>query len=450
MFINSRRDFLRLTCKSVTTLGAIGALSRIGQMNALAAGNPNYKALVCIFLVGGNDGHNTIVPINTTKQNYPVYSAARQVLALPQASLLPINTKTGDVYGLHPGLPEIQNLYNQNKVALLANVGSLVAPVTRPQYLAKSVALPANLFSHSDQQQQWDTGVPNNLATTGWAGKTADLMQGINAPSTYPMVVTVAQCGLFCSGQQTNPSTAPPNVTLGLQGFNGQPAKLSAFQQLLSFDGGLSLVQAGNSVMQRGVNDAATLNGALSSAPAMQTVFPNTSLGNQLKQVAKIVSVRGGLGMTRQIFFATLDGFDTHGGQLPLQDSLLQQLSQAMGAFYNATVELGVDQQVTTFTSSEFGRTLQPSSGGGSDHAWGGHQMVMGGAVQGGDLYGQYPTLAFGGPDDANARGTMIPTTSVEQYGATLASWFGVSAANLPSIFPALPNFTVQNLGILG
>jgi uncharacterized protein (DUF1501 family) len=223
--------------------------------------------------------------------------------------------------------------------------------------------------------------------------------------------------------------------------MNGLPSKLSGLQSLLSFDNGLSVVQASNGVLTRGINDATLLNNALASATNLQTVFPATGLGAQLKQVAQIMNVRTSLGMNRQIFFCSLGGFDTHSSQLPTQDALLAQLSPAIDAFYKATLELGVDQQVTTFTSSEFGRTLQPSSGAGSDHAWGSHAMIIGGAVQGGDLYGKFPTLALGGPDDANSRGAWIPTTPVDQYGAALATWFGVTTANLPVLFPNLGNF---------
>ena len=208
--------------------------------------------------------------------------------------------------------------------------------------------------------------------------------------------------------------------------------------------------KASNGITNCGINDANLLNAALASAPALATPFPSSSIGRQLQQVAKIIQVRAALGMSRQIFYCALNGFDTHGSQLATQDALLSDLSPAMAAFYNATLEMGVDKQVTTFTESEFGRTCQPSSGGGSDHGWGSHHIVMGGAVLGGDMYGTYPTLALQGPDDANNRGVWIPTISLDQYGATLASWFGVGAASLPGVFPSLGNFAVKNIGFLG
>jgi uncharacterized protein (DUF1501 family) len=452
MYIPSRRKFLSISCRSLASAGAAGAFSRFGLMNAMAQGGSNYKALVCIFLFGGNDGNNTVVPFVTPSQSYQNYLNVRQGLALAQGSLLPIPAQGGlSTYGMHPKLAEVQQLYLQKKVAILANVGMLVKPVTRPQYLAQAVAVPQNLFSHSDQQDQWQTSFPNSFSPTGWAGRTADIVQPMNAPSQFPTIVSVAGSSLFCEGLSTHPTSVNPGVPLGLMGLGfGTQAKLLGLQQLLTFDNGLALVQASNGITNRGINDANLLNAATASAPAMTTQFPPTPIGKQLQQVAKIIQVRAALGMSRQIFFCSVGGFDTHSAQLPTQDALLAQLSPAMSAFYAGTQELGIDQQVTTFTESEFGRTCQPSSGGGSDHAWGSHHLIMGGAVLGGEMYGQYPTLGLTGPDDANNRGVWIPTTSLDQYGATLAAWFGVGAASLPSVFPSLGNFGAQNIGFLG
>ena len=220
-------------------------------------------------------------------------------------------------------------------------------------------------------------------------------------------------------------------------------ARLSALQSLLTFDNGVSLVQASNAIASSGLNQATVLNQALAGGKALTTVFPNTSLGTQLAQVAKIINVRGQLGMRRQIFFAYLGGFDTHDLELNDQGTGLAQVSQAMKAFYDATVEMGTADQVVTFTESDFGRTLQPSGGStlGTDHAWGSHHFVMGGAVKGGDIYGTFPTLELSGPDDANNRGVWIPTTSLDQYGGSLATWFGVDSSKLGTVFPNLANF---------
>ena len=271
MYIPSRRKFLSVSCRSLASIGTAGLFSRFGLMNAMAANPSNYRALVCVFLIGGNDGNNTVVPITTASQNYQSYSSVRQGLALAQGSLLPIPAQKGaSTYGLHPRLVEIQQLYLQKKAAIVTNVGMLVKPITRAQYQAQSVPAPQNLFSHSDQQDQWQTSYTNSFSPTGWAGRAADAVQSLNAPSTFPQVVSVAGSSLFCIGQNTLPTTVTPGVPLGLSGFGyGTQAQLLGFQQLLTFDNGLSLVQASNAITTRGINDANTLNTALSGAPAM-------------------------------------------------------------------------------------------------------------------------------------------------------------------------------------
>jgi uncharacterized protein (DUF1501 family) len=263
---------------------------------------------------------------------------------------------------------------------------------------------------------------------------------------------------LFCTGQQTFPATVPPPISgnpgatgmATITGIQNAPATAAGMQQLLTFDNGLQLVQAGNAVITRGNNYANTLTGLLQTS-SLTTVFPaNNPLAAQLQTVANVMSVRSQLGLTRQIFFCDFGSFDTHGLQLETQQALLQQLSQAVLAFYQATQELGISQNVTTFTASEFGRTLNPSGTDGSDHAWGNHHFILGGGVKGGTFYGNFPSLVLGSENDANNRGTLIPTTALAQYGATLAQWFGVSQANLPSVFPNIGSFSASNLGFLG
>ncbi len=457
---HSRRRFLSLTCRSLTALAGTALFSRFGVLNAFAQSAPDYKALICVFLFGGNDGNNTIIPIDnsTAPTAYEAYFAARGgsgSVALSQGSLLPIQPKSSSLYGaygLHPRLAEVQTLFNQGSLAFVANVGPLVAPTTRAQYLARSVAVPANLFSHADQQNQWQTSMPNSASPTGWAGRLADAIQPMNLGAQYPTIVSVAGSAIFCTGQATSPSTIIPGNVSGLACSEGSAicaARAAAAQQLLTFDTGVSLIQAASQVATQANQYSAVLTSALNGVPALATTFPATGIGNQLKQVAQLIQVRASLGLKRQIFFASLGGFDTHGGQLTTQDTLFSQLSPALSAFYQATLEMGVASQVTTFTESDFGRALQSNTGGGTDHAWGNHHLVMGGAVRGGDLYGQFPTLALAGPDDAGSNGRWIPSSSIDQYGATLASWFGVASASLATVFPDLPNFTVQNLGFV-
>lgn len=461
----SRRSFIECTCKSLSALTMASAFRRFGLMNAYAQGISDYKALVCIFLFGGNDANNVIVPMDTT--GFGAYNSVRgnSSVGLAQNILLPVQTKTGALYGFHPTMPEIQSLFNNQKnIAVMANVGPLVTPTTRAQYLARSVSVPSNLFSHSDQQNEWQTSAKNSQSVVGWGGKIADAMQYANAGSQYPPAVSTAGSAVFTAGNVTAPvnitagSSSSVTCTTGSSAANTADctSRTATLQQLLTFDTGAALIQAASDVTSRSFLYTDLLTQARIGAPALTTVFPaGNGLATQLLQVAQIIQVRAALGMKRQIFFVSLGGFDTHSAQgtttgTGAQPTLLSQLSQAMSAFNSAMAELGVQNSVTSFTLSDFARTLQPNTGGGTDHAWGGHQLIMGGAVLGQEIYGQYPTLALGGPNDAGNNGRWIPTTSIDQYGATLASWFGVAESDLNSIFPNLPNFTTKNVGFLG
>lgn len=440
----TRRQLLR-------GLGGMALLARLGGINAFAQSSPpDYKALVCLFLAGGNDGHNTIVPL--TQSEFNAYKAARGSIALPDnnGALLPIETPNGTPFGLNPGLAAIHPLWAQGKLAVLANTGMLVQPVTRTQFLNNAVPVPTNLFSHSDQVQQMQSGIPSSSGGTGWGARAADTIHSINGASTFPATVSISGPALFCTGNIIQSASLFPRFNLDPSGLNLWPqsaadARKTGMQQVLEFDSGLALVQAANKTRK----DALDLNAMLTGNSAtVATTFPGTSLGNQLLQVAKIIKLRASTGMSRQVFFCMLGGFDTHGSQSWQQWNLLRQVSEALAAFYNATTEMGVADQVTSFTLSDFGRTLQPS-GSGCDHGWGNHHLILGGAVKGGSMYGNFPTLGLGGPDDSGSRGAMIPTTSIDQYGATLASWFGVPVTQLASVFPNLNNFAGSDLGFL-
>jgi len=445
----SRRGFIRIGAASVGSL----ALRPFGLLPALAQNGPNYRALVCVFLFGGNDSNNTIVPMDPT--SFQAYTSIRGSLALPTSELTaPIATPSGQQYSFHGMLPEVASLFSSKELAVVANVGSLVQPLTQKQYQNQQAAIPSNLFSHSDQQLQWQTSVAQGNSPTGWAGRAADYIasQNINS-SKFPMFLSVAGNTLEGTGLQTQPVALAPGQSLQLAGFNNSSssqARLSAVTNLLTTETGVSLVQAANDVMADSIGDATALTQALAKATPLTTKFPTTSIGQQLQQVAQIIQVQSYLGMNRQIFFCSLGGFDTHATELETHNNLYPQLSPALSAFYDATQELGMAQNVTTFTESDFNRTFQPTTTDGTDHAWGGHHMVLGGAVKGGQIYGQFPAFVLGGPNDADVRGRWIPTTSIDQYGATLCSWFGIPDSAIPAIFPNFVNFGSQKLAFLG
>ena len=442
--MNTRRDFLKLA--------ALGGFARFGAMNALAQAT-DYKALVCIFLFGGNDANSMVVPQTTSEYN--AYKTIRGSLALPDtnAKLLPITATNGTPYALTDGLALIHPFWAQGKLAVVANVGMLVQPTTRQQYTTNAVPLPTNLFSHADQQLQMQAGIPSSSASTGWAGRVADAVSSMNAGTSFPASVSVSGPALFSKGNIVQSASLIPGFNMQLDGFSLWPAtagtaRQTALQQILTFNSGLTMIQAADKVRQDALSLSALLAGAGAGTP-LKTTFPSTSIGQQLLQVAQILQLRSKIGLSRQVFFASLGGFDTHSGQSWGQWDLLKQVSDGMLSLYNASVEMGIADKVTTFTESEFGRTLQPS-GSGSDHGWGSHHIVLGGAVKGGDLYGRFPVMALGGPDDSAARGAWIPSTSTDQFGATLAKWFGVDANGLNTAFPNLVHFPVTDLGFMG
>jgi len=447
----NRREFLKKTCCSAAAGFAAASFSRFGMMNALAQTATDYKALVCVFLFGGNDSNNMVIPFDTT--GYASYKSARGGLALAQNQLLPVNPPSiGSPFAFHPRFGALQSLFNNQHLAVLANVGTLIQPTTPTQFQRGGALLPMNLFSHSDQEAQMQTAVLDKMSDTGWAGRTADKIQSIYG-GNFPIIISLAGTNVFCEGLVAQAIQSNGNPTQLLSGYSGSAesnARFAALQSLLTFDTGLTLVQAASSTTGNAIQNGQALAAALATGTPLATQFPkNSYFASQLQQVAKIIQIRSALGLARQIFFVSMGGFDTHSNQLTQQDSLFNDMNQSLNAFYQATVEMGVAPNVTTFTLSDFGRTYSPNSTG-TDHAWGSHHLIMGGAVKGGDFYGTFPTLAVNGPNDATGQGRWVPTTSLDQYAATLAQWFGVSASDLPSIFPNLANFTSPTLGIMG
>ncbi len=454
----TRRKFIGNACAAVGATGILSALAQLRMIGAVAADSADatgssstYKALVCVFLYGGSDSNNVVIPVDNT--GYNLYSTQRTALAIPQASILPIAPRTysdGRQYGLHPSYPEMQALFSQGKLAVLANTGTLTYPTTLSQYTSGSASLPPQLFSHADQQTQWQSSLPDQPFQTGWGGRLADMINAINTNSTISMSISVAGENSFQIGQTVSQYAVSPSGAVSLTGATGgtiNPVRYQAQLDLLSQNEQNLFQAAFANVTGSAVTDSALLTSVLQGAATLKTVFPGTSLGTQLQMIAKLISAAPQFGLKRQIYFASLGGFDTHTVELATQGPLLVQVSQALNAFYNATVELGVANQVTAFTASDFSRTYN-TNGNGADHGWGSHHLILGGAVNGGDIYGKMPSQEIGGPDDTG-RGRWIPSTSVDQYSATLASWFGVSHANLPVVLPNIGRFATSDLGFM-
>lgn len=445
MAIINRREFLKLG-------GAGAALAACPGLHVAAAPGPfdDYRALVCVFLFGGNDSFNMLVPRSDAE--YGVYAASRQNLAVPQADLLPIQPLASDGvdYGVHPAMPEIQGLFESGRAAFVTNVGPLIQPVTKAAIQSGSAVLPPQLFSHNDQQDQWHSLKGNTQTATGWAGRIADL---IRLEVTGQQLATNASLfgnTLFQSASETVAYVMGPQGPVPFEGFGDSGIFLEqrrAFERIIGGNYGSIYERGFADVQRRAVAAADRVGGAIASAPELATAFPATQLGEQLRTVARLIAVRDELAMERQIFFVAAGGFDTHDDQAELQPGLLAGVSQAVSAFHAATTELGVADSVTTFTQSDFGRTLT-SNGDGTDHGWGGIQLVAGDAVRGRELYGGYPLLEIDGPDDVGG-GRMIPSVSADQYAATLTRWFGIPDEDLSLVAPHIDNFIDRDLGFL-
>jgi uncharacterized protein (DUF1501 family) len=484
----SRRQFLRDTACGLTAAAMVNSLDRLSIVNAMANQQPevasDYKALVCVFLSGGSDCNNMVVPY-TGYSDTNGYDATRTPsgLAVPKTALVQVTppNQGGNVFGLHPNLsPEVANAaqapgllkpWTDGKLAILCNYGSLKQPTTKAQYQSNvgGAFRPYQLFSHSDQVNQQMSSIVNTTGQTGWGGRIADNTGSLNGVTILPMSLSVAGSNLFETGIATRQiaigtGTLANVLSLAWSGpASANPfTNGSSFRQLLGFDNRHALIKGGTDTMSTALSADQILN---QPDPILTATFPGTGFGNQLKQVAKLIKIKDTLGMHRQIFFCSLGGFDTHTNETSIdptqpnqsggQGNLLTQFSQAARAFYDEMAAQGNSNNVTLFTISDFGRTFQPSGSGaasvGTDHAWGSHAFIMGGAVLGGTFYGAYPTLDVNGPDDdGGKRGRWIPTTSIDQYGATLAAWYGLPANLLPAVFPNLSKFPTQNLGFLG
>lgn len=461
-FDPTRRKFIGACCAAVGTTGLLSALAQLRMIGAVASPSNNispsaaadYKALVCLFLQGGNDANNLIIPSDSS--GYATYAASRGALALPQANLLPISPLTSDgrAFALHPSMPEFQTLFGQGKAAVLANVGTLVVPTTKTQYNARSVPLPPQLFSHNDQQVEWQSSIPDKPFSTGWGGRLADLTNAFNSNNAISMSISLAGQNSFQVGKTVSQYSVGTNGVVTLSGSStnlttANGLRTQAQNDLLAAQNANLFQAAFASDTRDAIADSALLSQYIgtSSPIPFNTTFPTSSLGLQLKMIARLIAAAPSLGLKRQVFFARVGGWDLHDNQVTAHATLLADVSASMSAFYNSTVELGVANQVTTFTASDFGRTYN-TNGDGSDHGWGSHHLIVGGAVKGRDIYGQVPNLTVEGPDDTG-RGRWIPSTSVDEYSATLATWFGVSATDLSTVLPNIGRFAKPNLGFL-
>ena len=447
------------------------------ELNSVAAmaqgsGTSDYRALVCVYLQGGNDGHGTVVA--TDPDSYAAFVTARQGapgLAYPLADLLPITLKTpqsGRTFALNPALTGIQDLFNASRAAIIANTGTLITPASKTQINANTVELPDSLFSHFDQTAAWQA-IASNLGSgerVGWGGAVADAIEAMNMNSNS-MFTCISTCGnaLFLAGQssfQLNVTPAGPIPIGGLQQPPfGIPAAANPLNSILTSDETNLFAKEYEVVINRSMQAQAALVTAMAPAGAggvpnpPQFLDPNTNmladnpLASSLQTIARIIAGRASLGVTRQIFYVQLGSFDTHDAQAKTHAQLLTQLGAAFEYFDGLMVNMGLSDNVTAFTISDFGRTLTCNSDG-TDHGWGSHHFVVGGAVAGGDMYGQYPVVGVNQANDVG-NGRLIPTTSVEQYAGTLARWFGLSDGQIRTIFPNFVNFgSSPYLGFMG
>lgn len=437
----NRRHFLQ-----AGAAGAFTSMTTWPALNALAAvDGSGYKALVCLFMFGGNDANNMVVPTDNTR--YTQYRNVRPNLAHAQASLLPI-APTG-AYGLHPAMPGMQNLVNTGRAAIIANVGTLMVPTTKQQYADRSVPLPMSLFSHSDQQQSWQTSIVDTPGRSGWGGRTLERALAAGVPNRGYSAISVAGGNVWEAGDV---SLTPYRVSAsGRFGFDFyDPASSdpmsAAITAMLAETRADPFEQTWLNVMKRSIDSQRVLTAALNNQ-TLATAFPDTGMGRQLRMIALLIKARATLAVPRQCFFCSIGGFDTHGDdQLQRQNELLGEISAAVAAFQAAMDELGTAQNVTLFTASDFNRNF-PSNGAGTDHAWGSHQFVVGGAVKGGRMYGRFPQLVINGPDDVG-QGTWVPAVSTDQMGGELARWFGADTTSQDEIFPRLRYFE-RNIGFM-
>ncbi|MEM8594121.1 MAG: DUF1501 domain-containing protein [Pseudomonadota bacterium] len=455
--IMSRRHFLKgamvLSGASVLAGGVGPSFANLNALSRnLSFGNlSGYKSLVCIYLAGGNDSVNMIIP--RSDSGYATYADVRQDLAVDRDSLLSIDTTSSqdDQFGLHPKLPNLHQLFNQKKLSFISNVGSLVEPTSYDDYMNRRIELPPHLFSHNDQTKQWLRGSLPASQLQGWAGRIADGLQtNANPNGVLPMNISTSSSNAWQIGRETLPYVLARTGAQEYKAFKGaskaNQARRATYQKLLEASQDNVFLSEYQGIQKTSLNLSTEVADVLNALPELQTVFPDTKLGDQLKTIARMLKARDSFSMNRQCFFARKNGFDTHANQNEEQAELYEDLDQCLAAFQNALIELGIEDDVVTFTASDFGRSVG-TNGDGTDHGWGGHHVIMGTSVKGGEIIGRMPDLSLDGTDTIN-RGRLLPQFSVDQYAATLAQWYGLDAQGALSVFPHLSNFQTHNLAL--
>jgi len=443
----TRRHFLSHSCSlGIASATISSSLLTLGLARSAAAQSaPGYRALVCILLAGGNDAYNMLVPYDSDQ--YDEYRGIRSDLALPRENLLPLpgTAANGRRYALHPGMPELRALYESGDVALLANIGTLLEPFDPLAVENGTARLPLGLFSHADQINQWQTAVPNARIAEGWGGRIADLMRDVNIANGVSMNISLSGSNVFQSGREIGEYSieaagdGAPGVNAYADGTDLGVLRQRMIDELLGVPQANILRREYSQRLRAAIDAQAVFVDAIRTAPELTTVFSDNYFSQSLRQIARVIGSRNALGANRQTFFVSVGGWDHHDDVVEKQAAMLPVISRGLDEFRNALGELDVFDRVTTFTSSDFGRTLT-SNGKGSDHGWGGHHVVMGGDVNGGQMYGTYPTLSATSPLDLG-RGVYAPTTSVDEYFAELATWFGVPASELDRVLPNVRSF---------
>lgn len=453
----SRRNFIKQSsCAAIggttflSTLMNLRTLGASSIFNSSVADGSPYKAIVCLMFSGGNDSFNMLMPTETSEYN--IYANTRGSLAIGANDILPINAgNTGSrTFGVHPELTSVASMFNQGKLAFVSNIGSLVAPITKTEFYNGTVATPLGLYSHSDQQMHWQTGIPHDRVATGWGGKISDLMHACNTNTNLGMSLSLSGTNVWQTGNNsTTFSMHHTNGAVGIHGDNDDwlvnTVRKDALDNMLD-NNYLDLLKNGfKDVANTGRVGGEELQAVIDAAPTWNTPFTNNNLSNSFQMVANAISGQNTLGMNRQIFFIDYGGWDHHDELTDSQAYKFMEVDAALNEFNEAMEQLGLQDQVTTFGVSEFARTLT-SNGYGSDHGWGGNVFVMGGAVNGGNIYGDYPILDLNGTHEIGG-GVYIPTTAADEYFAEIAMWFGVPESELNTLFPNLGNFYATGSG---